>query len=148
MIKHSFPIRTFDKTKYLQDLAINVSRLRDALAREFIRSTLVSIPVWSGASQATLIPLSALVQATEVIPNKQQRSTKEDEYHGIDAGIRHGKGELRPTGFTFSHDIRQFLENEWGDAAIAAGAASASKMLQTQGPLTLPRWTKYLTLRA
>lgn len=148
MIKHSFPVRIFDKNRFLKDLSINISRLRDALAREFIRTTLVNIPVWSGASQATLIPLAILVKETEVIPNKPIRTNRTDDYHGIDAGISHGKGELRPTGFIFSHDIKQFLEQDWGDVAIAAGSAQVSKILQTQGSKVIPSWAKYLVLRA
>lgn len=149
MIKAKFPIREFNSTGYITELSRNVVRLRDVLAREFIRTTLEGIPVWSGASQATLIPLSQLVKATEVIPTRPIRTKRKDEYHGIEAGITHGSGKIGEGNrlmFEFSHDIRQFLEQEWGDKAIQAGSAMVASQLSTLGPLAVPAWTSYLRL--
>lgn len=144
MIKANFPVRKFDASGYVNKMSKNISKLRDALGREFVRTALSNIPVWSGASQATLIPLAQLVSETEVIPTKPPRTNIKDKYHGVDAGISHGKGELRPTGFTFSHDLRQFLEQEWGDRAVDAAGARVSALLESLGPDAIPRWTEYL----
>ena len=144
MIKADFPVREFDASGYVNKMSKNISKLRDALGREFVRTALENIPVWSGASQATLIPLSRLVKETEVIPTKPLRSKRVDKYHGIDAGINHGKGELTPTGFIFSHDRKQFLEQEWGDRAVDAASAKVSALLESLGPEAIPSWTEYL----
>jgi hypothetical protein len=146
-MKCSFPERSFDALGFTRELSGNVAKLKEALAREFIRTALSGIPVWSGASQATLIPLAQLVRETEAIPAKPIRTAKKDAYHGIEAGISHGKGALTPTGFTFSHDLRQFLEQEWGERAINSASARVSDMMSAEARKVIPSWLKYFYLR-
>lgn len=150
-ISCKFPIRVFDAQAYLRKLDGNCFQFRQALAREFLRDILSKIPVWSGAAQATLIPLSQLLQITEVIPNKPQRTTFTDEEHGVEAGIAHGSATIlskQPTvGFTFTHNLKHFSEADLGWGAVNSAGDKVRDILATKGIQVLPKIVDYLRLK-
>lgn len=146
-----FPIRVFDKAAYIRKLEENCFQFRQYLAREFLRTALSKIPVWSGAAQATLIPLAQLMQISEVIPTQPQKTTFTDEEHGIAAGIAHGSATIPSKtisgGFMFTHDLKHFVIEDSGWNAVKSAANRVQELLATHGNRVLPRMVDYFRLK-
>lgn len=98
----------FNVSGFKKQVRLNVENARKAVALEFIRHMLRTIPVWSGAAQATLLPLAEELGISIGIPNKPIVTNQVDNEHGIAAGIQHGHAKTTQYGFEWSQDLRHF----------------------------------------
>jgi hypothetical protein len=120
----------FSKKHYRSAVIKASNEIRDAAAKEFIVTLLRIIPIWSGAAQATLIPLNTLLKDKAVIninPTEAGRKSKQPQ-HGETAGKRHGKAELLKDpknylyGFTYSHNLfHKWLWEHFGSYTNSIG---------------------------
>ena len=158
MLKFKFNVPNLDVRHFKQRLSEHNKHVREEAALNFVIETFLKIPVWSGASRATLIPLATLAKLGELSASISPVAFEGVDYpagdpnHGIEAGERHGVGKyftkLEETGFEFRTDLLQFylheVDNNWG--AMEAGSQAVIDYLRTVKPPNLFASVKFKTL--
>lgn len=127
-IKATFRIPRVDFGKYLAALK---ERLGDAIAHaafEWLGATTSVIPVWSGASLATFLPLASQVGLSILVsPVASSR---------IDLGLSNATGEVKADAdkgrfeFSYSTSLAHLIYNEANNANISPDPTLFSKLKQ------------------
>ena len=168
MLKYIIEQGEFDEQRWLLDLQKNLDVFRDVAARVFIRATFARVPTWSGASRASLIPLSDLVNVAKggsipgpLLPPMEQlikpvafspRDFKVgDKHHGISAGFDRGKQSKifdrdKIAGFLFVTSVFQYwlLEEEWD--SIPFGDSALQAFIVKRFGDVFPEWSKSIKI--
>jgi len=163
LLKYTFDSALFDENSYKEALINRIHKIAGAATKEFIRATLSRVPVWSGASRASLIPLA--LQTREGIQNYMsffnirpvafapRDFPVNDPNHGIASGINRGnksRVELRENkrnvvyGFTFYTSVFQYwlLEGKW--QSIPEGEQAWLRFIKKNAKYALPNWPDHL----
>lgn len=155
-LKFEFEIPKFDLEGYTRELEDQTKQLRDETVRVYTENVFTRIPVWSGASRATLIPLAQLVEKADLEGRIDPIAFPPVDYptgdpnHGIQSGILKGGAEIDDKfpkiGFRFFTDLYQFWlyekDDEWG--AMEAGKEAAIDFLTEHGLDYLPKLVKFI----
>lgn len=158
MLKVKFNIPSLDVNHFKKTLAAHNKQVREEAALNFVIETFLKIPVWSGASRATLIPLATLAKIGELGSSISPVAFEGVDYptgdpnHGIEAGEKHGVGRyftrLEETGFEFRTDLFQFYlhesANKWG--AMEEGRKAVIDFLRTVKPPNIFSSVKFTRL--
>ncbi len=167
MLKYSIDQGLFNEQEWLKELQVNLGAFRDAAARVFIRATFSRVPTWSGASRASLVPLSQLVNEAkhggflQPLGNLQQfikpkafsprDFPSDDKHHGIDSGRRRGEqsrifNKDQQAGFLFVTSVFQYwlLEEDWD--SIPFGDSALQGFIARRFGEVFPEWHRHLRI--
>lgn len=85
----------YDMKVYREELFRLSNRLRTLAGREFLHAALDRIPVWSGAAQATLLPLARALRQVQFV-HITPKVNRTGKTRGIEAGKAHGTALMVP----------------------------------------------------
>jgi hypothetical protein len=103
--------------------------LGDAIAHaafEWLSATVQEVPVWSGASRATFMPLASLIGFQVSFDAIKRRG-------GINLGLSHATGDIKTDGgvftFTYATSLEHLIYNEFNNGNIVRGPGQFGELI-------------------
>lgn len=120
---------TFDRARYLAALTEHLSDALAHAAFEWIGAAIAEIPVWSGASHATFLPLARQLGFDLAISEKSKAPRR------VSLGLRNSNGDFKVEPekglFTFTYEtkLRHLIYNEFNNANVTPDPGLFSRLL-------------------
>lgn len=139
-----------DIRSFTRELESRVSDLRDVGMRVFSQNTFAHIPVWSGASAASILPLASLVGlplSVSPIAFAPQDYPFGDPYHGTSKGMDLQESEkIDYYGFSYTTKVPQFVMFEDSWKAIQRGDRALEQYSRLHFKNVVPNWALHISV--